>query len=185
MIASLLADHQIKELCQAGNMIEPFVPEKVMGEIEINGEKYKLPSYGLEPHGYTFRLSPEGIVVAHRKKFGGIESAYEFSTNSDVIFLPPGGILFGESLEFFRMPKRVVGLLVGKSTYTRRGVAFLGTVLDAGWQGHIHFTIVNLSHESIPVFPGWGIGQVLFLLGGVPEQTYKGYYQEEDPEAKE
>lgn len=177
----LLADWQIKSMVNSHGMIKPFSPAKVMVEREIPelGGVVKLPSYGLEPHGYTFRLNPEGIIVAERKTKRNLEGGdieLEVKENTDYILLPPQGILLGKSLEYFSMPNFLVGLLVGKSTYTRQGVAFLGTVLDAGWEGHIHFSVVNLSNKDVPIFVGFGIGQVLFLGGDVPEKVYQGYY---------
>lgn len=177
----VLPDWSIKELVEQHKIIEPFVDRKVSEE----REGIALPSYGLEPHGYTFRIYPYEFYLAVPPTQGGLEQEAQMEkiTFNEgeaplSVLLPPQTLLVGRSLEYFRVPHDAIGLLVGKSSYTRRGVFFNGTVLDAGWEGYITFSLYNAAPFANEVYLGYGIGQVIFLVGAPAEEVYHGLYQQ-------
>lgn len=170
----ILNDAQITKLVERYNTIEPFVPCKVSKGVNA--------SYGLEPFGYTFRLGEvRQIGLMHTLSREGLRTEaaltrMEVPPNENGILLPPLTIAVCRSLEFFRLPDFVTGLLFGKSSFTRAGLCYLMTVVDGGFCGHITFTIVNLSPLNIEIYPNEGIGQIVFLAGEQPNKPYEGRY---------
>jgi len=169
----LLNDRRIKELVQKHpDFISPFVGEKV-----CQGE---LPSWGLEPHGYTFRLHPQVLYTPFvlpqggQKWAGGItEPALLELDEGDYLVLPPFTMLHCRSIESFKLPNNIVGLLTGKSTYTRQGIVYCMTVVDAGYEGVIYFALANLNPiKEVKVYPYGGIGQIMFVESEPADVAY-------------
>ena len=169
-----LSDAEIKRLvAEKPDFITDFVPEKrqLMGI-----------SYGLDPHGYTFRLHPR--FVWFRPKLQGRQGGLVEPENGDVEVielsegenfpLPPYHCLQVASLETFSLPTNLVGLLFGKSTYARQGLAYNMTVVDAGFSGRLVFTVVNLNPaREIPLYPYAGIAQIMFVKANPAEVPYR------------
>ena len=158
----------IKQEVEANRLIDPFIPRSV---------RQGVISYGLGPYGYDIRLhhtykSPRvhnGPLDPHH--IG--EEHYE-TRSAEAITIPPGSYILGRSLEYFRMPARVLGLVFGKSTYARCGVLVNVTPLEPEWEGYITISIANVSGRPVVVHPGQGIAQVIFLESdGPPLFSYK------------
>ncbi|MEM0238418.1 MAG: hypothetical protein QXT00_02150 [Ignisphaera sp.] len=170
----ILNDAQIAELVQRYGMIEPFVPRKIKAP-----EAYY--SYGLEPFGYTFRLH-ERVHISGMHDLPGAESHLRAEPRftecviGDFILLPPHSIALCRSVEYFRLPDFVTGFLVGKSSYTRQGVVYMMSVVDAGYEGTISFAVANLSPMNVELRAREGIGQIIFVAGRRANNPYIGYY---------
>jgi len=154
-------------------MISPFSPEKV--KIGV--------SYGLSSYGYDFVLSDEFFIfrgkgpVSPRKIK---ESDFEkFKGNTCII--PPNSFVLGRSVEYFRIPRDVIGLCFGKSTYTRSGIVVNVTPLEPEWEGNLTVQIANLTPVEAELYAGEGIAQIIFLSAETEcEKSYKdmsGKYQ--------
>lgn len=164
-------DRWIKEMGE--KMISPFSPEKVRKGI----------SFGVSSYGYDFILSDEFMIFRGKgpvspKKIN--ESDFE-KFKGNVCIIPPNSFVLGRSVEYFRIPREVIGICFGKSTYTRCGIVVNVTPLEPEWEGHLTVQIANLTPVEAEIYAGEGIGQVIFLSGeAVCEKSYKdvsGKYQ--------
>ncbi len=155
-MAGIKSDSWIKKMATEKKMIEPF-NENLLSEGVI--------SYGLSSYGYDFRLSEEFLVPVFKKKvFDPKEGVNRFRKKvSKRIIIKPFTYILGRSIEYFRIPRNVLGICVGKSTYARSGILINITPLEPEWEGNITIAISNLSQRSVILYPGEGIGQVLFF----------------------
>lgn len=167
----------IREQAEKHRILDPFVPEPVR-----NG----VISYGLGPYGYDIRLDK-----TYKKLKGEIKTVnphhiagddYETFCEEE-IRLEPGSTILGRSLEYFRMPRKVIGLVLGKSTYARTGVLVNVTPLEPEWSGFLTISISNLSGRTAILYPLQGIAQVLFFESdALPLFSYrelKGKYNDQ------
>lgn len=185
---TILADWQIIELAKAG-MIEPFVNEQVK-EVERTAAglnwTQKVISYGVSSFGYDLRCSDEfkiftpstgQLTVVDPKAF---DPAALVDYVGDVCVIPPHSYVLTRSLEYFRMPRNVTSICLGKSTYARAAVLVNVTPIEAEWQGHLTIEISNLSPLPVKLYANEGICQLIFLQGEQPTTSYadrKGKYQ--------
>ena len=155
-------------------MIRPFSPVKITRGI----------SFGLSSYGYDFSLAEEfkifcGAGPVSPKKIKA-EDFTDFSGTTCTI--PPRSFILGRSLEYFSIPRNVIGLCFGKSTYARCGIIVNVTPLEPEWEGFITVQIANLSPVEAEVYTGEGIGQIIFLEADqVCMRSYKdlsGKYQD-------
>lgn len=160
MQPGILADHQIREFAQNDGMIEPFV------------EKQKndgIISYGLSSYGYDARCSEDFKI------FTNIDNAMvdpkDFSDKSfvdrksDVCIIPPNSFVLTHTVEYFRIPKDVLVICLGKSTYARCGLIVNVTPLEPGWEGHVTLEISNTTPLPAKIYANEGIAQFLFFKG--------------------
>ncbi len=160
MLPGILADHQIRHLSLNEGMIEPFV-EKQNHDGVI--------SYGLSSYGYDARCSNEFKI------FTNVDSAIvdpkSFSEKSfvdretDVCIIPPNSFVLTRSVEYFRIPKDVLVICLGKSTYARCGLIVNVTPLEPGWEGHVTLEISNTTPLPAKVYANEGVAQFLFFKG--------------------
>jgi len=152
----------IKEQAEKFKLIEPFIPESV---------RKGVISYGLGPYGYDIRLDHTykkikddlKIIDPHNIK----EEFYE-TLNEEKIIMAPGSSILGKSFEYFKIPKMVLGLVYGKSTYARAGILVNVTPLEPEWSGFLTISISNVSKNSVILYPGQGIAQVIFFESDTP-----------------
>lgn len=161
-------DRWIREMSLKHKMIDPFV-EKQMGKGVI--------SYGLSSYGYDIRVADEfkifsGVntrLIAEGKPI--IVDPKNFDQGSFVdhkgefCIIPPNSFALGRSIEYFRIPRRVTSICVGKSTYARCGIVCNVTPLEAEWEGHVTIEISNTTPLPAKIYANEGICQVLFLEG--------------------
>ena len=176
----ILNDRAISELSTAG-MIEGFVPHC----IRAHGDQ-RVISYGLQSFGYDIRISNQFQVFQTPLDHNGIVDPKAFeprllrSYTGDCCIIPPNSFALGCSVEYFRMPSNVTGLVLGKSTYARCGIVTNFTPLEAGWEGTITIEISNTSPLPAMIYANEGIAQCLFFEGEEPSVTYAsraGKYQ--------
>jgi dCTP deaminase len=175
----LKADRWIKEQALKNRMIEPFVEE-----LAAEG----LVSYGLSSYGYDIRVSDEfkiftniNATVVDPKNFDRA-NVVDFKGESCIV--PPNSFALARTVEYFRMPRDVLAICVGKSTYARCGIIVNVTPFEPGFEGHITIEISNTTPLPAKIYANEGIAQVLFFEGDEPCMTTycdrKGKYQAQE-----
>ena len=179
----VLPDHMIRRYVEQFDMINPFVEQQIK---QINEKR--VISYGLSSFGYDIRVATEfrifspttGQVTVVDPK--ALDEAALYPYEGDVCYIPPNSFALARSVEYFKMPPNLVGLVLGKSTYARAGVVTNFTPLEPGWRGHITIEISNTTPLPAKIYANEGIAQVLFFSGETPEITYdmrNGKYQDQ------
>lgn len=180
---TVLNDKQIAALCMGASeemMLKPFVFKK---------ERMGALSYGLGHFGYDIRISGKcykpGLEYGsyidptdNVKNVSPIE--YDLSNKDEPVILHPNQFILAGTLEYFKMPPDVVGLVKDKSTLARLGIAVQNTVLEPGWHGYLTVEISNHGYIPIRLTEGMPIAQVLFWKGERPDQQYDGRYSGQD-----
>ena len=163
-------------MSQDHGMIEPFVDGQVRdGNI----------SYGLSSYGYDARVAPEFKVFTNVDSV--IVDPKDFSPKSfvdrdtDVCVIPPNSFALARTVEYFRIPRDVLVICLGKSTYARCGIIVNVTPLEPGWEGHVTLEFSNTTPLPAKIYANEGACQFLFLQGNEPCETAysdrKGKYQ--------
>jgi len=172
----LKADRWIREMALKHRMIEPFVDHQVReGNI----------SYGLSSYGYDMRLADEFKIYEPKEKSVLDPKHFDKTLFRDfrgkTCDIPPNSFVLGRSVEYFRIPRKVMALCFGKSTYARCGVVVNITPLEAEWQGHVTIEIANVGPSPTKIYANEGIAQVIFLESDegclVSYRDKKGIYQ--------
>ena len=177
---SIKSDHWIRRMALEHGMIEPFEPK----QIRRNGDT-QIISYGTSSYGYDIRCSDEFKI------FTNINSAVvdpkNFSPTSfvdyrgEVCIIPPNSFALARTVEHFRVPRNVLVLCLGKSTYARCGIIVNVTPLEPEWEGHVTLEFSNTTPLPAKVYANEGVAQVIFLESDEPcETSYKdrgGKYQ--------
>ncbi len=171
-----LPDHWIREMAKEHRMIVPYVDQRRRsGKI----------SFGASSYGYDFRLSDEykipdfnGARKLDPKKMQQI-SFRDHKGKS--CWIPPNSFVLARSLEYFRIPRDVMVICQGKSTYARSGIIVNVTPLEPEWEGFITIALVNAAPIPARVYSGEGIAQLIFIRAESDcETSYadrKGKYQ--------
>jgi dCTP deaminase len=170
------ADRWIRKMAIEERMIEPFEPGQVR-----NG----VISYGVSSYGYDIRVADEYkiftnvySVVVDPKNFDP-QSMVDF--RGEICVIPPNSFVLARTVEYFRIPKDVLTICVGKSTYARCGIIVNVTPFEPAWEGFVTLEISNTTPLPARIYSNEGIAQVLFFQGDEPcETTYadkKGKYQ--------
>jgi dCTP deaminase len=173
---AIKADRWIRYMAETHGMIEPFSSSQVAeGTI----------SYGLSSYGYDLRLAedfkifnPPAEVILNPKL---IPSEYYEDHRGAFCDIPASGYVLGRTVEYLRIPRDVLTLCVGKSTYARTGVLVNVTPFEPEWEGFVTVSIANTTPVPVRIFANEGLCQVLFFQSDEPcEVSYKdrkGKYQ--------
>jgi dCTP deaminase len=174
---SIKPDHWIRRMAREHGMIEPFEERQVSkGTI----------SFGLSSFGYDIRVADEfriftsatgRLTVVDPKEID--ESAMTFY-QGEVCIVPPNSFALARTIEYFRIPRNVITLCVGKSTYARCGIIVNVTPFEPAWEGYVTLEISNTTPLPAKIYANEGIAQVLFFEGDEPEVSYadrQGKYQ--------
>ncbi len=171
---SIKNDRWIIEQAKRG-MIEPFEQSQVGSGVV---------SYGVSSFGYDMRVAPEYKIFTNA--LSSIIDPKQFDPKSfvefegDVCIVPPNSFALARSIEYFRIPRNVVTITVGKSTYARCGIITNVTPFEPEWEGHVTLEISNTTPLPAKIYSNEGIAQVLFFEGEEPITSYKdkkGKYQ--------
>ena len=172
----LLVDWEVREYVKKYRMLEPFEER-----LQRNG----VISYGLSSMGYDIRVTDEFKIFTNVKQ--AVIDPKQFNTDSFVdvkattCVIPPNSFALARSVEYFRLPRSVMGICLGKSSYARCGIVVNITPLEPEWEGHLTIEISNTTPLPARIYSFEGIAQVLFLeAGSLPEVSYadrKGKYQ--------
>jgi len=145
-------------------MIEPFVEGQVRCE-----EGQKLVSYGLSSYGYDLRVAEEFKVFTN--VYNTVVDPKNFSEDAFVdiraktCIIPPNSFALARSVEYFRIPRNVLTLCIGKSTYARCGIIVNVTPFEPEWEGYVTLEISNTTPLPAKIYAGEGLAQVLFFTG--------------------
>ena len=166
---SVLSDRWIKKMAIEKEMIKPFVSEQKSG---------KNISYGLSSFGYDARVSNEFKI------FTNVDSALVDPKNFDdkgfvdrpgkECIIPPNSFALARTVEYFRIPRDVLVVCLGKSTYARCGIIVNVTPLEPEWEGHVTLEFSNTTPLPAKIYANEGACQFLFYKGEAPpEVSYK------------
>jgi dCTP deaminase len=159
---SIKSDRWIRRMAAGAGMIEPFSPEQVR---VANG--HKIVSYGTSSYGYDVRCAAEfkiftniNSTIVDPKKFDE-KSFVDFG--GDVCIIPPNSFALARTVEYFRVPRDVLILTVGKSTYARCGIICNVTPLEPEWEGHVTLEFSNTTPLPAKIYANEGVAQMLFF----------------------
>ncbi len=161
---------------QAGRgLIEPFASESPKGVI----------SYGVSSYGYDMRVADEFKVFTN--VFSAVVDPKAFTDQSfvdmksEICIIPPNSFALARSFEYFRIPRDILCLVIGKSTYARAGIIVNVTPLEPEWQGYVTIEISNTTPLPVKIYANEGIAQVVFMgaddLCSISYRDKKGKYQ--------
>ena len=173
------SDRWIRERAQKHGMIEPFED----GQVEDG-----VISYGLSSYGYDMRVADEFRIFSNA--LFPVVDPKEFDERSfveyrgEVCTIPPNSFALARSVEYFRIPREILTITVGKSTYARCGIITNVTPFEPEWEGHVTLEISNTTPLPAKIYANEGIAQVVFFEADeVCETSYadrKGKYQKQE-----
>ena len=177
---SIKSDKWIRKMALNHGMIEPFQEKQV----KTNGNG-KIVSYGTSSYGYDVRCADEFKVFTNINST--LVDPKDFDDNSfidvqsDVCTIPPNSFALARTVEYFRIPRQVLTLCLGKSTYARCGIIVNVTPLEPEWEGHVTLEFSNTTSLPAKIYANEGVAQFIFLESDeVCETSYKdreGKYQ--------
>ena len=159
---SIKPDKWIRRMAEQHQMIEPFEP----GQVKRNGCE-RLISYGTSSYGYDVRCADEFKVftninstIVDPKNFD--ERSF-VDIKADVCIIPPNSFALARTVEYFRIPRKVLTICLGKSTYARCGIIVNVTPLEPEWEGHVTLEFSNTTTLPAKIYANEGVAQMLFL----------------------
>ena len=175
---AIKADRWIRKMALEHGMIEPFEDRQVRDGVV---------SYGLSSYGYDIRVADEFKVftninstVVDPKNF---DSRSFVDLKTEICIIPPNSFALAKTVEYFRIPRDVLTICVGKSTYARCGLIVNVTPFEPEWEGYVTLEISNTTPLPARVYANEGIAQVLFFQSDeMCEVSYadkKGKYQKQ------
>jgi len=178
---SIKSDKWIRRMAQEQRMIEPFEP----GQVRHAADGHKIVSYGTSSYGYDIRCANEFKIftnvhstVVDPKNFDE-KSFVDFK--GDVCIIPPNSFALARTVEYFRIPRSVLTVCLGKSTYARCGIIVNVTPFEPEWEGYVTLEFSNTTPLPAKIYAGEGCAQVLFFESDeVCETSYRdrgGKYQ--------
>jgi dCTP deaminase len=178
---SIKSDRWIRRMSEQHGMIEPFEP----GQVKQDASGQRIVSYGTSSYGYDVRCSREFKIFTNINST--IVDPKSFDPNSfvdvesDVCIIPPNSFALARTVEYFRIPRDVLVVCLGKSTYARCGIIVNVTPLEPEWEGHVTLEFSNTTPLPARIYANEGVAQMLFFQSDeVCETSYKdrgGKYQ--------
>ncbi|PYR54078.1 MAG: dCTP deaminase [Acidobacteria bacterium] len=170
------SDRWIKRMALEHRMIEPFVDDQV---------REGVISYGVSSYGYDVRVGSDFKVFTN--VYNTVVDPKNFDPKSfvditaEVCIIPPNSFALASTIEYFRIPRDILTVCLGKSTYARCGIIVNVTPFEPEWEGHVTIEISNTTPLPAKIYANEGIAQVLFFQGDEPcAKSYKdkkGKYQ--------
>lgn len=181
---SLQSDRWIRKMALKHKMIEPFVDGQVRHQ-----EGEKVISFGLSSYGYDLRVAREFKVFTNL--YNSLVDPKHFSEEAfvhieaDTCIIPPNSFALARSVEYFRIPRDVLTICIGKSTYARCGIIVNVTPFEPEWEGYVTLEISNTTPLPAKIYANEGLAQVLFYQAAEAcEVSYadrKGKYMGQEP----
>jgi dCTP deaminase len=172
----LKPDHWIRKMARQQRMIEPFADSQVRDGVI---------SFGVSSYGYDIRVADEFKIFTN--VFSAVVDPKHFDPKSmvdykgEVCVIPPNSFALAKTIEYFRIPRNVLTVCLGKSTYARCGIIVNVTPFEPEWEGFVTLEISNTTPLPARIYANEGIAQVLFFEADeVCETSYadkKGKYQ--------
>jgi dCTP deaminase len=177
---TIKSDKWIRKMAQEQQMLDPFEP----GQVRKN-ESGKIVSYGTSSYGYDVRCANEfkiftniNSTIIDPKNFDP-KTFVDFT--GDVCIIPPNSFALARTVEYFKIPKDVLVVCLGKSTYARCGIIVNVTPLEPEWEGHVTLEFSNTTPLPAKIYANEGVAQMLFFQSDEDcETSYKdrgGKYQ--------
>ena len=177
---TIKSDRWIRHMVREHQMIDPFEPN----QIRSKGEE-RIISFGTSSYGYDIRCANDFKIFTNINS--AIVDPKNFDENSfvdikaDVCIIPPNSFALARTVEYFRIPRDVLTICLGKSTYARCGIIVNVTPLEPEWEGHVTLEFSNTSPLPAKIYANEGAAQVIFFESDEPcETSYKdrnGKYQ--------
>ena len=169
---TIKSDKWIKEMAMHHNMIKPFQEDQVKTN---NGGK--IVSYGTSSYGYDVRCADEFKVFTNINSTmvdpKNFDDKSFIDIKSDVCTIPPNSFALARTVEYFKIPRQVLTLCLGKSTYARCGIIVNVTPLEPEWEGHVTLEFSNTTSLPAKIYANEGVAQFIFLKGSEkPNVTY-------------
>ena len=176
---SIMSDKWINEMAKKG-MISPFEPNQVR-----ENENGKIVSYGTSSYGYDVRCANEFKVFTNIHSAVVDPKAFDpksfVSIEADSCVIPPNSFALARTVEYFDIPRDILTICLGKSTYARCGIIVNVTPLEPEWHGHVTLEFSNTTSLPAKIYANEGVAQMIFLKGeSVCSTSYKdraGKYQ--------
>ncbi len=159
---SIQPDNWIKKMALEHKMIDPFVDR----QMRVNSDA-RVVSYGLSSYGYDLRVANEFKIFTN--VYNSIVDPKNFhddafiQKDSEVCIVPPNSFALARSVEYFRIPRDVLTICLGKSTYARCGIIVNVTPFEPEWEGYVTIEISNTTPLPAKIYANEGIAQVLFF----------------------
>jgi dCTP deaminase len=175
---SVKSDKWIRKMALEKKMIEPFEEKQV---------RTGVISYGLSSYGYDIRVTDEFKIFTNINSTfidpKNFDERSFFNFRGDVCVIPPNSFALARTVEYFRIPRSVITVCLGKSTYARCGIIVNVTPFEPEWEGFVTLEISNTTPLPAKIYANEGIAQVLFFESDeVCETSYadkKGKYQKQ------
>ena len=177
---TIKSDNWIKKMAQNHGMIEPFAESQIR-----HSDGKDLISYGTSSYGYDVRCATEFKVFTNINS--AIVDPKSFDENSfvnfdsDVCIIPPNSFALARTIEYFRIPRNVLTICLGKSTYARCGIIVNVTPLEPEWEGHVTLEFSNTTPLPAKIYANEGVAQMIFFESDEDcDESYrdrKGKYQ--------
>jgi dCTP deaminase len=160
---SIKSDNWIRRMAREQRMIEPFEP----GQVRVAADGHRIVSYGTSSYGYDVRCASEfkiftniNSTIVDPKAFDE-KSFVDFS--GEVCIIPPNSFALARTVEYFRIPRNVLVVTLGKSTYARCGCIVNVTPLEPEWEGHVTLEFSNTTPLPARIYANEGVAQMLFF----------------------
>jgi dCTP deaminase len=159
---AIKSDRWIEKMASEHGMITPFQP----GQVREN-EAGKIISYGVSSYGYDVRCANEFKIFTNINSAIVDPKAFDENSfvdiQSDVCIIPPNSFALARTVEYFRIPRDVLTICLGKSTYARCGIIVNVTPLEPEWEGHVTLEFSNTTTLPAKIYAHEGVAQMIFL----------------------
>lgn len=177
---SIKSDQWIEKMALEHGMITPFQS----GQVRENAGG-RIISYGVSSYGYDVRCSNEFKIFTNINSAIVDPKAFDESSfvdvQSDVCIIPPNSFALARTVEYFRIPRNILTICLGKSTYARCGIIVNVTPLEPEWEGHVTLEFSNTTTLPAKIYANEGVAQMIFLeaseVCGVSYRDRNGKYQ--------
>ncbi len=159
---SIKPDHWIRRMAEEHKLIDPFVAGQVREH-----DNQRIISYGTSSYGYDVRCANEFKIFTNINS--SVVDPKNFDEKSfvdvvgDVCIIPPNSFALARTVEYFHIPRNILTICLGKSTYARCGIIVNVTPLEPEWEGHVTLEFSNTSPLPAKIYAGEGVAQVLFF----------------------
>jgi dCTP deaminase len=164
---SIKSDRWIEKMARDHGMITPFQPGQMR---EDHGQK--IISYGVSSYGYDVRCADEFKVFTNINSAIVDPKAFDENSfvdvQSDVCIIPPNSFALARTIEYFKIPRDVLTICLGKSTYARCGIIVNVTPLEPEWEGHVTLEFSNTTTLPAKIYANEGVAQMIFLEASDP-----------------
>lgn len=164
---SIKSDAWIRRMAEGERMIDPFEPEMVRA---VNGQK--VISFGTSSYGYDVRCAPEFKIFTNIHSATVDPKHFDEKSFVDVkgesCVIPPNSFALARTVEYFRIPRDVLVICLGKSTYARCGIIVNVTPLEPEWEGHVTLEFSNTTTLPARIYANEGVAQMIFLQSDEP-----------------